>query len=95
MKPSKFNIVQPYGDNVLIYNTFSTSMVELEPQLYTNIFENGDIRYKKEIEQLTSMGFLVDDSLNELAEQKQLRDTVVSTSGDIISNIIIIYSIKF
>ena len=89
MKPSKFNIVQPYGDNVLIYNTFSTSMVEIEPQLYTNIFENGEIRYKKEIEQLTSMGFLVDDSLNELAEQKQLRDTVVSTSGDIISNIII------
>lgn len=47
MKPSKFNIVQPYGDNVLIYNTFSTSMVEIEPQLYTNIFENGEIRYKK------------------------------------------------
>lgn len=89
MKPSKFNISQSYNDNILLYNTYSTSMIELEPQLYKDIFENGDSRYKKEINELKSMGFIVDDAVDELYEQKQLRDTVVSTGSDIISNIII------
>lgn len=89
MRPSKFNIVQVVEGNVLLYNTYSTSMVELEPELYTDIFEKGNNSCGPEIEQLQVMGFLVDDALDELAEQKQLRDTVVSTSGDTISNIII------
>lgn len=89
MKPSKFNIVQAFEGNILLYNTYSTSMVELEPDLYTSIFQRGNLYDGPEIEQLHSMGFLVDDSLDELAEQKQLRDTVVSTSGNTISNIII------
>ena len=88
-KPSKFNIIQRIDDHILIYNTYTTSMVELEPELYLSIFENGDTNHEAEIRQLFSMGFLVDDHLDELAEQKQLRDTVVSTSGDLISNIII------
>ena len=89
MKPSIFNIAQLFRGNILLYNTYSTSMVELEPQVYTDIFEHGNNSYTTEIEQLMQMGFLVDDSIDELAEQKQLRDTVVSSSGSTISNIII------
>lgn len=89
MKPSKFNIAQLYQGNILLYNTYSTSMVEMELQTYKDIFENGANSYNEEIKQLISMGFLVEDSLDELAEQKQLRETVVSTSGETISNIII------
>lgn len=89
MKSSRFNIVQEYQKQILIYNTYSTSMVEIEPELYSSIFINGDENYTTEIEQLIQMGFLVDDSSDELAEQKNIRDTVISTSGDIISNIII------
>lgn len=89
MKPSKFNIAQAYKDHILLYNTYSTSLVELEPELYNDIFLNNNISNTNEIEELSEMGFLVNDEIDELKEQQKLRDTVVSTSNNIISNIII------
>lgn len=89
MKPSKFNIAQPFQGNILLYNTYSTSMLELELELYNNIFVNNNNSFKYEIDRLFSMGFLIDDSLDELVEQKQLREMVVSNSGSTISNVII------
>lgn len=89
MKLSKFNISQPYQESILVYNTYSTSIVELELELYSAIFERQEFSSHPEVEQLIEMGFIVEDSLDELEEQKHLRDTVVATSGDIISNIII------
>lgn len=89
MKPSRFNIVQLFRGTILLYNTYSTSMVELEPQVYTDIFEHGNSGYSTEIQQLMQMGFLVEDYVDELSEQKQLRDAVVSSCDKTISNIII------
>lgn len=66
MKPSKFNIAQPFQGNILLYNTYSTSMLELELELYNNIFVNNNNSFKYEIDRLFSMGFLIDDSLDEL-----------------------------
>lgn len=43
MKESIFNIAQKYNEGILLYNTFSTALVELENSIYSAIFLN---RYK-------------------------------------------------
>ena len=90
MKSSKFNIVDTYSGNILLYNTYSTSLVELEPELYSDIFDRHNITdHMSEVEQLKLMGFLLDDSVDELEEQMTLRKQVIANSGKTISNIII------
>lgn len=89
MKPSMFNVVQMYKGNVLLYNTYSTSMVELKPELYNCIFEQGNMEDYPETEQLLSMGFIVEDDIDEAEEQRQLRECVINNNISNITNIII------
>ena len=76
MKPSQF-IIKQEGNilgKVLIYSTFSTSMVELECSLYTEIFENANYDdHPTEVSNLYNMGFLIDDDYDELAFLESLR----------------------
>ena len=60
MKQSQFIIEQEGSTSgtVLLYSTFSTSMVELENTLYVDIFENHNyINYPDEVAALYEMGF--------------------------------------
>lgn len=88
MKPSKFNIVQSYNEKILLYNTFTTALVELENDIYESIFFNGK-HYEGVTEQLVEMGFLVEDTCDELLEQQMLRKAVIENSEEKFANIII------
>ncbi len=88
MKTSLFNISQPIENGVLLYNTFSTSLVELSDELYKAIFVENDYSFP-ETSDLYSMGFLVDDKYNELEAMEKIRCEVIKNSTSQIANIII------
>lgn len=76
MKNSRFIVSQPGKEfgTVLIYSTFSTSLVELEENIYKAIFEDSKYDdYQKEVDALYEMGFLIDDDYDELAYLESLR----------------------
>lgn len=88
MKKSIFNISQQIGDKILLYNTFTTSMVEMSKELYESVFVQDDFSIS-ETSSLYSMGFLIDDSCDEVLAMENLRNEVVKNSSDKIANIII------
>ena len=73
VKPSKYNLVVDTQSNgtVLLFNTFSTALCLLDGKkqglLKEAQYDAGDLSDtdRKSIEQLTSMGFLVDQEINE------------------------------
>lgn len=84
MKPSMF-IISQRGETpgtILLYSTFSTSIVELEENVYNTIFCNGDYsRYTDEVAALSEMGFLIDDNKNEAAYLKSLRKVTLESNA--------------
>lgn len=88
MKGSMFNISQPYKENILLYNTLTTSLVELSETLYVSVFINNDFSYP-EVASLYEMGFLVEDSCDEVKLMEKIRCDVIQHSSSKISNIII------
>ena len=88
MKKSIFNICQPVEDKMLLYNTFTTSLVELSEEVYKSIFTENDFSLP-EVSLLYNMGFLVDDSYNEISAMEKIRCDVVKHSSRNIANIII------
>lgn len=88
MKKSTFNISQSIENGVLLYNTFTTSLVELSNEVYETIFVNNDFT-RPEIPTLYNMGFLIDDSYDEIKAMENIRCDVIRNSGDKIANIII------
>lgn len=90
MKYSKYNIIQDYRDRYLVYNTLSTSMIEIEKPMYENIFQKREFnKYPNEIKALLKMGFLVADHVDEDKEQEKIRQTVIDNNSGKIANIII------
>lgn len=89
MKKSMFNVEQKYNDGILIYNTFSTSLVELDDSLYNKIFIDGNYGLHEESETLYEMGFLIDDDIDEGEILKKIRNEVIINSSEKIGNIII------
>ena len=76
MKKSQFIIEQEGNtpESVLLYSTFSTSIVELEAPLYSEIFVNGIYEeHPEEVAALHDMGFLIDDDCDELSFLESLR----------------------
>ena len=68
MKKSQFIVDQPgFSKNtVLLYSTFSTSLVELEKKVYEDIFINNKFeKNQKDIQALYDMGFLIPDDKDE------------------------------
>ena len=88
MKKSIFNIEQPIDNGILLYNTFTTSLVELSEELYRTVFIENNLNVT-EISALYNMGFLVDDACDEIKEMENIRQQVVQNSGEKIANIII------
>ena len=37
MKASIFNVAQKYRDKILLFNTYTTSMLEIEEEMYNDI----------------------------------------------------------
>lgn len=84
MKQSQFIIEQEGSTSgtVLLYSTFSTSMVELENTLYVDIFENHNyINYPDEVAALYEMGFLIDDDYDEKRFLEDLRIKTLSANN--------------
>lgn len=76
MKQSKFIVSQEGKEpgTILIYSTFSTSLVEIEEGIYKKIFEESNYEsYPDEAGLLHEMGFLIDDNYDELAYLESLR----------------------
>lgn len=88
MKKSIFNISQTIENGVLIYNTFTTSLVELSEELYKEIFIKDNFSLP-ETSSLYSMGFLIDDTYDEIKAMENIRRNVVKNSSKKIANIII------
>lgn len=88
MKKSIFNIEQRIEKGVLLYNTFTTSLVELSDVLYKEIFIEDNFSLP-EVAALYSMGFLVDDTYDEIEAMESIRRDVVKNSSEKIANIII------
>ena len=88
MKKSLFNINIKNDKKILLYNTFSTSLVSLEENLYNKIFDKNDFSLP-ETETLYNMGFLVDDDCDEVKEMERIRTAVINNSSSQIANIII------
>lgn len=88
MKKSMFNISQSIENGILLYNTFTTSLVELSEDMYKSIFVEGDLSFP-EIPALYDMGFLVDDAYDEILAMEKIRRDVVKHSSTKIANIII------
>ena len=86
MKKSKF-IIEQEGANPgckLIYSTLTTSMVEIEKDIFVDVFERQNYRkHKEEISTLYDMGFLIDDDYDENAFLESLRiKTLLSNKAD-------------
>ena len=85
MKRSQF-VVEQQGfseDSVLLYSTFTTSMVELEKKMYEDIFVRSQYAgYSEEIEALSKMGFLISDDVDELKFLESLRVKTLSSNND-------------
>ena len=88
MKQSIFNISQPFKNKILLYNTFTTSLVELTNDLYNDIFIEKNFSHS-EVTLLFNMGFLVDDSYDEARAMENIRCEVIKNSSEKIANIII------
>lgn len=90
MKASIFNVAQKYRNKILLFNTYTTSMLEIEEEVYNDILcKNKFDQYQKETLALYEMGFLIPDNFDEAAHQQALRQTVIDSNSGKIANIII------
>ena len=85
MKRSQFIVKQPgfSEDSVLLYSTFTTSMVELERKMYDAIFVRLQFDdYPEEVKALSEMGFLISDNVDELAFLESLRVKTLASNNN-------------
>lgn len=75
MKISNYNIIKKYGDEILVYNSFSKSSLFLDKNSDTAAFENIEAfkkLSKKEQKILIDNGFVIDDNRDEFSEIKYI-----------------------
>lgn len=85
MKQSQFIVEQPgFSENsVLLYSTFTTSMVELDKKMYEDIFVRSQYDdCPEEVDALFEMGFLVSDDADELKFLESLRVKTLASNDD-------------
>lgn len=76
MKISQFIIVTEQEDNpnkYLLYNTHTTAFVVLDKDEYNKIFLERDFSNSDYIQELYKMGFIIDDTFDELGALEELR----------------------
>lgn len=83
IKKSRFIVLQEgFSPNtVMMYSTLTTSLLELEANIYKDIFELG--KYSEYIDisnDLYDMGFLIDDDVNELKLMEELRVNILEAN---------------
>ena len=85
MKKSRF-IVEQQGfceNTLLLYSTLTTSIVELEKEIYVDIFENSKYeQYQNEVKSLLDMGFLIPDDKDEIMFLESLRKQILESNKD-------------
>lgn len=76
---SKFNIIIPYDNSVLIYNSLSKCFVKT-PLSFANIIKRNSIEYKdllsEDFDILTNNGFLIPEQTDELKTYIEINDLV-------------------
>jgi len=85
MKESLFNLSGLYdNEQFWVYNTLTTAAVLLEKNKYEEIFVECKVSsYEEDIQQLSELGFFLDDDFDELEYLQQLRETVVKSNSKI------------
>lgn len=85
MKKSGFIVEQQgFSENtMLLYSTLTTSIVELEKEIYADIFEDSKYeKYQNETKSLLEMGFLISDDKDELQFLESLRKKTLESNKD-------------
>ncbi len=92
MKKSQF-IVEQAGfseESVLLYSTFTTSIVELDRKMYDDIFLHSKYEnHPAETKALFEMGFLISDDADELGFLEALRVRTIEANNDLPSYYIV------
>lgn len=74
-KLSKFIIKLEKDTSVILYSTFTTSIVELEKNVYTDIFDKGLLeKHREYVSELYELGFITDKDYDETAFMQELRE---------------------
>lgn len=90
LKISKFIIKQNYKENeVLLFNTLTTSMIMLSEELYKKIFINKVFEDLEIVNTLKSAGFLINENFDELAFMESLRKKTLETNSHSIDYFVI------
>lgn len=89
LKASCFNIAQPVGEKVLLYNTYTTSAAILDSSFYKKVFAQGKEGDKDSMQALIKMGFLVSESIDEFVMLEDLWKTSANTLEDSMETILV------
>ncbi len=90
MKCSQYNISTELEDKkILLFNTFTTSMVVLEQETYESIFLNKDL-FNENIKPLFDMGFLVEDNRDEYLAIRDIRDGLINNDSSELKHVTIL-----
>ncbi len=79
---SKYIVVQDYNGEKLLFSTLTTAIVSLENNIYDSIFEKQDFSNIELVSQLKEMGFIHEDSFDELKELEQIRMAAYSQNNN-------------
>ena len=83
MEASTFNIYSMLPDDqVIIYNTFSTSLIVIPISIYNQIFVNSILDDTETVNQLQELGFLVSNTLDELSEIELMRKEEIERTDE-------------
>lgn len=73
MKTSQYIITTKEGDQVVLYNTITTSLLVIGADEYERIFLNNDFQDSDLVAKLAEYGFLLDDEFNEVNLLNEIR----------------------
>lgn len=80
-KFSKFIIELKRSNTVILYSTLTTSIVELEKDIYNDIFNKKMFsQHQDYVTVLYEMGFLIDEDYDELAFLQEIRDKTIKAN---------------
>lgn len=86
MKKSTYIIAQNgFSDSkILLYSTRTTSIVELEYEMYDDIFNKENYgRYPEETKNLEKMGFLIEDNFDEYKYLEEIRKKTIKSNASL------------
>lgn len=90
MKFSKFNLIVPYNDNKILFNTLTGHCVEIENEV-ANIIDNNQINSidPKQVKDFINLGIIVEDSIDENSIVKYYHDREKYSSNMLLSTVLL------